>query len=138
MDESTGSAVGRETKGVELAWCRLKHWWWRNVDRRIPRLVWLGQEVDVTVTFLNDPLPETCFVEGQEAQAMRPLYSGAYAEMRKAMRNMGIEFDTGMGCGGRDWEWDWSLSGPLRVKFRGRARSPEKRCLPEPKLRLVS
>jgi hypothetical protein len=31
---------------------------------------------------------------------------------------MGVGFDTGGGCGGRDWEWDWSLSGPLDVTFR--------------------
>jgi hypothetical protein len=30
----------------------------------------------------------------------------------------GIMFDTSGGEGTRDWEWDWSLSGPVRVLFR--------------------
>jgi hypothetical protein len=31
---------------------------------------------------------------------------------------MGITFDTGAGFGGRDWEWDWSLKGPVKVYFK--------------------
>ena len=30
---------------------------------------------------------------------------------------MGIHFDTGAGCGNRDWEWDWSLRGPIEIHF---------------------
>jgi len=29
----------------------------------------------------------------------------------------GIKFDTGYGCGNRDWEFDWSLSG-AKVLFK--------------------
>jgi len=27
------------------------------------------------------------------------------------LRQAGVSFDTGYGCGGRDWEFDWSLKG---------------------------
>ena len=30
---------------------------------------------------------------------------------------IGIKFDTGCGCGHRDWEFDWSLSG-AKVLFK--------------------
>lgn len=34
------------------------------------------------------------------------------------LHEIGVSFDTGAGCGQRDWEWDWSLSGPVKVTFR--------------------
>lgn len=36
-------------------------------------------------------------------------------QIEKLFRELGITFDTGAGCGGRDWEWDWSLEGPVKV-----------------------
>ena len=36
-------------------------------------------------------------------------------EIEKKFRKIGVSFDTGAGCGGRDWEWDWSLSGPIKL-----------------------
>ena len=33
------------------------------------------------------------------------------------LRQAGVSFDTGYGCGGRDWEFDWSLKGAY-VKLR--------------------
>ena len=36
-------------------------------------------------------------------------------EIEKLFRELGIHFDTGAGCGGRDWEWDWSLEGPIKL-----------------------
>ena len=30
----------------------------------------------------------------------------------------GIGFDRGAGCGARDWEFDYSLSGPVKVYFK--------------------
>lgn len=43
-------------------------------------------------------------------------------QAEEALRALGLTFDTGAGMGGdameRDWEWDWSLSGPVEVKFR--------------------
>jgi len=35
----------------------------------------------------------------------------------QAMREAGIKFDIGCGCGYRDWEFDWSLSG-AKVLFK--------------------
>ena len=32
-------------------------------------------------------------------------------EAEKLLRAAGVSFDTGCGCGGRDWEFDWSLKG---------------------------
>ena len=41
------------------------------------------------------------------------LYKAAN-ELSKA----GVDFDTGFGCEGNDWEFDWSLSG-ANVYFKG-------------------
>jgi len=41
------------------------------------------------------------------------IYSAA-----QALKAAGIGFDTGQGCGEIDWEWDWSLSGPVKVSFK--------------------
>ncbi len=119
--------MGRELRGLELVWCRFTGWWARQIILRIPRLVWVGDEVDVTVTFTQDPLDPDDPIAG--------LYSGGFAEIEKQLRHMGIKFDTGQGFNGRDWEWDWSLSGPINVRFRGCAREPGKRRdLPRPML----
>ena len=101
-------------------------WYWR-LRRWIPVLVWRGQQVDVTITFTEDCLDLS---EGGDPDAMRKLFSGGLREIENRLREMGIHFDTGMGGGGRDWEWDFSLSGPVKVSFRGRARHPEKRARP--------
>lgn len=36
-------------------------------------------------------------------------------KIEKLFRELGINFDTGGGMGGRDWEWDYSLTGPVKV-----------------------
>ncbi len=36
-------------------------------------------------------------------------------EIEKLFQEIGITFDTGAGCGSRDWQWDFSLSGPVKV-----------------------
>lgn len=44
------------------------------------------------------------------------------------LREIGITFDSGVGCDGRDWEWDWSLKGPVKVffkKFKGEKDVPQ-------------
>ena len=38
---------------------------------------------------------------------------------------LGITFDSGGGKGTRDWEWDWSLEGPVTVEFRKMKDSPK-------------
>lgn len=40
-------------------------------------------------------------------------------ELEKLLREMGITFDTGGDSTSRNWEWDWSLSGPVNVFFKG-------------------
>ena len=90
--------------------------------RRFPHLVWSGQEVDVGVTFANDPLFAT-----EIEDAFRQLYNGRLHDAEHALADMGVTFDKGMGFGGRDWEWDWSLKGPVSVRFRCRASEPENR-----------
>jgi len=51
-----------------------------------------------------------------------------------ALRELGISFDTGSTLSDgdsmlRNWEWDWSLSGPIEVRFRNwrEARTAQKR-----------
>lgn len=97
----------------------LKH----RILKRIPTLVWYGQEVDVTITFTTHGLDDN----SDTKQAFGQFFSGDLYEIEKKLRELGITFDTGAGFGGRDWEWDWSLKGPVRVKFRSRAKKPELR-----------
>ncbi len=108
----------------------VRAWLRWNVWNKIPRLVWYGDEVDVTVTFSEDPMDPDDPEGG--------LYRGGLAEIETQFRHMGITFDKGQGCGGRDWEWDWSLEGPVNLKFRSRAKKPEKRFSKKPKLTLVN
>lgn len=39
-------------------------------------------------------------------------------KIEKMFADMGITFDTGAGGGFRDWEWDWSLKGPVDIIVR--------------------
>ena len=38
-------------------------------------------------------------------------------KVEQLLGDIGIGFDTGAGSSERDWELDWSLSGPIRVHF---------------------
>jgi hypothetical protein len=126
--------VAREYGKIRQIWNAVaREMWFYRLRRWLPRLVWLGDELDVTITFTEDRLPE-----GTE-QPFGYLFGGGLFEIEKRLRNMGIDFDTGMGFGGRDWEWDWSLKGPVNVKFRGRAKKPHLRArVDKPKPTLVS
>lgn len=121
---------GREmTRWEQRVW-RSKLWFIR-LRRRLPHLVWWNDELDVCVTLSQDKLPESTNPDA----AFGKLFGGAFFEAEKIFYEMGIGFDTGMGSEGRDWEWDWSLKGPIHIKFRGRARHPEKRIeRPRPQL----
>lgn len=119
-------APANPSKG-ELSWYRQVLWRLKyrlkQLRRKLPYLVWYNDELDVTVTFSQD-----CLADNEdERSALRKLSSGALAEMERALGNLGIGFDRGMGCDGRDWEWDWSLSGPISIRFRSRATKPELR-----------
>lgn len=106
-----------------------------NISRRLPRLIWVGDEVDVCITFLEDPLQHNVSPDS----ALAGLDSGGLAEIESQLRHMGITFDRSQGFGGRDWEWDWSLKGPVRVKFRSKAREPqERKTIQQPALKIVS
>jgi hypothetical protein len=115
------NSLGERTTLPELAppsrWQRIKSrlriLWYVHVDRRIPRLVWKGDELDVLIRFKG----------GWEA-------AGDLAAVEREIRKLDIGFDTGASADGRDWEWDWSLSGPVTVTFKSRATKPEKRVPP--------
>ncbi len=114
----------------ETAWegfrARLGRWWVRQ-RRRLPYLVWWGDELDVTVTLTQDTLRD-------EENPLPQLFSGAFAEVERQLGEMEIFFDRGLGPEGRDWEWDWSLHGPISVRFRGRCSHPERRVSRRPRL----
>ena len=113
---------GRELTRIEVWAGRLK--WW--LGHKLPHLVWPGEEVDVHITF-------------KDIGALEGKPSPAVWEAQKLFGKMGIGFDTGSGFHGRDWEWDWSLSGPISVTFCGKAKRPERRTLAKkPKLKVVS
>lgn len=108
---------------IKLVWARFRR-------KHLPYLVYWGDELDVLVTLSQDRLTETS-MEG----AFRQFNSGAFVDAEKVFSEMGIGFDKGLGPDGRDWNWDWSLDGPISVTFRGRAKHPEKRLeRPRPKL----
>ena len=122
-----GSAV-REMTQWEAFFSRIKYWLIRQ-RRRLPYLVWWNDELDVTVTLSQDKLDREnplCSFQG-----------GAFAEMQRDFSALGISFDSGQGPEGRDWEWDWSLKGPISVRFRGRCSRPHLR-MERPRPRLVA
>ncbi len=115
---------------VEVPWHfrlleRLRSWVTRQ-RRRLPYLVWWNDELDVVVTLSQDKL--------DPSKGLEQLFSGSFFDAEKVFRTMGITFDTGMGEYGRDWEWDWSLKGPISVRFHGRATRPELRIDRRPRL----
>lgn len=120
--------VGREMTVIELSASNIKNWFIRQ-RRKLPYLVWYNDELDVTVTFREARLQEFRFdpKNGFPAGALDYLNKGRMAEIERALGDIGIGFDKGGGFDGRDWEWDWSLSGPISVKFRHRATKPELR-----------
>ena len=97
------------------------HIWFVHQRHCLPYLVWYGDEIDVGVT-----LKDLGALGGDPSRVW---------DAQKCLSDMGIRFDTGSGCYGRDWEWDYSLEGPISVRFRCRAQRPERRTArPRPKL----
>ena len=86
---------------------RFRAFLYRWHRRWIPRLVWVGQEIDVSICFLR------CGFTATKNK------TAALYQAEDGLRKLGISFDTGSGCEGRDWEWDWALRGPMVVTFRG-------------------
>lgn len=126
--QATGGPVAMEMTPLEQMRSRIKYWFIRQ-RRKLPHLVWWGEEVDVTITFSQHGLPEGADM----AEAMQYLYRSRMAEIEAALKEIGISFDRGGGYDGRDWEWDWSLKGPVSVRFRERSRNPHlRRARPGP------
>lgn len=126
MSDAAGTA--RVMTPLELFGSRIKRALVR-IGRKLPRLVWYDDEVDVTVTFTADQLPVGL---SNHDDALRELFGGPIAEIESQLRRLGVEFDKGVGFSGRDWEWDWSLRGPISVRFRSRAKNPECRLRASP------
>jgi len=59
------------------------------------------REAEVLINFDNSKIP-----------------MGKIMELEKLLHEMGIHFDTGTDFKSRDWEWDWSLRGPVNVFFK--------------------
>jgi hypothetical protein len=114
---------GLEYRGFASVRHRFLHWWSRVVVRRLPLILWRGQEVEVRVTFREARLPEDATL----GDAMTYLQSGRMSKIEAALSEIGITFDKGGGCEGRDWEWDWSLSGPISVRLVNYCTKPEAR-----------
>lgn len=89
----------------------------------IPFLVWYGEQVDVVVTWHENKLQDGLSID----QALKQLQTGHIAKIEQMIGEIGIGFDKGLGFEGRDWEWDWSLNGPISVKFRRPCKTQEKR-----------
>lgn len=109
----------QEKKGFGLMKERIRIFFLRLRDK-FPYLVWRGDEIDVKVTM-------TAFKLNEEGDPIEQLGSGPVYEIQEQLREIGINFDVGMGLHGRDWEWDYSLSGPINVKFKCKAKKPERR-----------
>ncbi len=113
---------GREMTPLEKMQSSIRSRWIR-FRRRLPYLVWYGQEIDVGVTFFDDALDAETIQQGR-----RQFQSGPYREIEQKLRALGISFDSGIGPDGRDWEWDFSLKGPISVRFRRVTKQPQYRA----------
>lgn len=111
----------RHMTRIEMMWSRIVACSIR-LRRRLPYVVWYGAEIDVRVTMKENRL-RAASMPG----AVRQLYKGSFYEAEKHLIECGITFDKGLGPDGRDWEWDWSLAGPISVTFRGPASKPDRR-----------
>ena len=62
-----------------------------------------GEEAEVRLVF---------DIKELGAEGMEKLY-----KVQELLGELGVSFDTGSDGKYRDWEWDWSLSGPVKVTF---------------------
>jgi hypothetical protein len=115
--------IAVEMTKTQLFVSRIKTWFTINISRKLPRLVWYGDELDVRVTFSQDPIDQSMSAD----ELFDGLTSGGLYEAQSSLNGMGVSFDVGMGENGRDWEWDYSLEGPISVKFCGKTKIIEKR-----------
>jgi len=114
----------------EATWRERVAWYcrraWYPIRRKIPSVVWPGDEVWVLVNFPENRLQLAPAgvddLDGSFGDAVRQLSNGALPEIEARFRELGIEFDKGLGMGGRDWEWDFSLKGPIKVTFKRKSK----------------
>jgi hypothetical protein len=106
--------------------------------RRLPYLVWAGDEIDVVVVLKEAKLPEIKASTPEEAiNAATACFKGSpFNSIEDGLAAAGIRFDKSVDGDGRSWEWDWSLHGPISVRFLHRAVEPENR-LERPRPHLV-
>lgn len=122
-------AVAREMTRIGVWRSRVNNWLSAQ-RRRLPYLVWHGDDLDVRITFVENRLVPTEFNPDNPSSIRNvqdQLNAGLLPDIERKMREIGVTFDKGLGPDGRDWEWDWSLSGPVNIRFIGRASKPEKR-----------
>lgn len=86
---------------LKTLWQTLRRW----RARYVPSIVWRRQIVEVGIHFDLSKVDQ------------KDLF-----EIEKLLSKNGIHFDTGAGCGNRDWEWDWSLRGPVKVRFKRKGK----------------
>lgn len=91
--------------------------------KHIPFIVYWDDEVNVCVTWLENKLPEGVTKEA----AIKVLNSGPIYQIENLASEIGVDFDKGISFEGRDWEWDFSLRGPISLKFRGPCETKERR-----------
>lgn len=113
-----GDPLARETSVIERIRSRLRGCLTR-LRRRLPHVIWAGQEVDVHVTLMGAGPDFEARAEGDGSRAIR--------QAQTALHEAGIQFDSGGGLGVRDWQWDYSLNGPISVTLVGKARRPDRR-----------
>lgn len=116
----------RTPRPLELIVFRFRVWWWQNIGRRIPKVIWHGDEVDVRIVFTEARLRPRIYdsLEAMAEGSLSQLGEGRMAEIEAMLNEIGVTFDRGVGPDGTDWEFDASLRGPVSVKFIGRAKKP--------------
>lgn len=70
---------------------------------------------------LNNYAGDDCGLEEVEVLInfdLSKIPHGKLFKLEQLLDEMGIHFDTGTDFRTRDWEWDWSLSGPVKVFFK--------------------
>lgn len=98
---------------------------WDRFLRKLPRLVWYGDEVDVLITFPGDKYTPEELTDGEAVFDNKRNATKTYLNIAEvAMYHAGIGFDRGYGADGRDWMLDYSVTGPMRIKFVGRNKTP--------------
>lgn len=119
VDEPMPPIVWHKTHWYEELWHNVRYIW----RRCVPQLVWYGQEVDVRLVFTSYKHDTR-----RDGPGYRKLHKGdTITNAIELMRHNGIDFGVGTGKHGHDWFFDYSLKGPLRVKFIGPAKLPVKR-----------